>query len=48
MIVIDHAALHDIAERIFTAAGSDLDEARTIADYLVEAICAVMTATASA
>jgi hydroxycarboxylate dehydrogenase B len=37
MIVIDHAALLDIAERIFTAAGSDLDEARTIADYLVEA-----------
>ncbi len=37
MIVIDHAALHDIAERIFTAAGSDPDEARTIADHLVEA-----------
>jgi hydroxycarboxylate dehydrogenase B len=37
MIVIDHAALLDIAERIFTAAGSDPDEARTIADYLVEA-----------
>jgi uncharacterized oxidoreductase len=37
MIVTDHAALLDIAERIFTAAGSDPDEARTIADYLVEA-----------
>jgi len=37
MIVIDHAALQDIAERIFTAAGSDPDEARAIADYLVEA-----------
>jgi len=37
MIVIDHAALHGIAERIFTAAGSEPDEAHTIADYLVEA-----------
>src|SRR5260370_40416314 len=37
MIVIDHAALHDITERVFTAAGSEPDEARTIADYLVEA-----------
>ncbi|HXO91792.1 MAG TPA: Ldh family oxidoreductase, partial [Stellaceae bacterium] len=37
MIVIDHTALHDIAERVFTAAGSAPDEARTIADYLVEA-----------
>ena len=37
MIVIDHTALRDIAERVFTAAGSEPDEARTIADYLVEA-----------
>jgi len=37
MIVIDHTALRDIAERVFTAAGSDPGEARTIADYLVEA-----------
>ena len=37
MIVIDHKALRDIAERVFTAAGSAPDEARTIADYLVEA-----------
>jgi uncharacterized oxidoreductase len=37
MVVIDHAALQGIAQRIFTAAGSDPDEARTIADYLVEA-----------
>src|SRR5260370_29186174 len=37
MILIDHQELHDIAERIFTAAGSEADEARTIADYLVEA-----------
>ena len=37
MPVIDHSALLDIAERIFTAAGSEPDEARTIADYLVEA-----------
>jgi len=37
MIVIDHAALLGITERIFTAAGSEPDEARTIADYLVEA-----------
>jgi len=37
MIVIDHTALHNIAERIFTAAGSEPDEARTIAGYLVEA-----------
>src|SRR5437867_146636 len=37
MIVIDHSALHDIAERVFTAAGSGPDEAGIIADYLVEA-----------
>ena len=37
MIVIDHAALLGITERIFAAAGSEPDEARTIADYLVEA-----------
>ncbi len=37
MIVIEHTALHDIAERVFTAAGSEPDEARTIADYLIEA-----------
>jgi len=37
MIVIHHAALLGITERIFTAAGSEPDEARTIADYLVEA-----------
>ena len=37
MIVIGHAALQNITERIFTAAGSEPDEARTIADYLVEA-----------
>src|SRR5438067_13862041 len=37
MPVIDHSALLDIAERIFTAAGSAPDEASTIADYLVEA-----------
>jgi uncharacterized oxidoreductase len=37
MPVIDHSALLGIAERIFTAAGSEPDEARTIADYLVEA-----------
>ena len=37
MIVIDHTVLLDIAERIFSAAGSEPAEARTIADYLVEA-----------
>src|SRR5438876_6123141 len=37
MILIDHQELHAIAERVFTAAGSEADEARTIADYLVEA-----------
>jgi hydroxycarboxylate dehydrogenase B len=37
MIVIDHARLHDTAARIFTAAGSALEEAQIIADYLVEA-----------
>src|SRR5437660_764228 len=37
MPVINHTALLDIAGRIFTAAGSEPDEARTIADYLVEA-----------
>src|SRR6266700_1170508 len=37
MPVIDHTALLDIAERVFAAAGSEPDEAQTIADYLVEA-----------
>src|SRR5258705_29046 len=37
MPVIDHTALLGIAERIFSAAGSEPDEAHTIADYLVEA-----------
>src|SRR5258705_6932720 len=37
MRVIDATALLDIAERIFSAAGSEPDEAHTIADYLVEA-----------
>jgi uncharacterized oxidoreductase len=37
MIQIDHAALHDIAIRIFSAAGSQPDEARVIADHLIEA-----------
>src|SRR5438094_9470744 len=37
MPVIEHSALLDIAERIFAAAGSGPDGARTNADYLVEA-----------
>jgi uncharacterized oxidoreductase len=37
MIVIDHTALRNIAERVFAAAGSNSDEAHTIADYLIEA-----------
>jgi uncharacterized oxidoreductase len=37
MIVIEHTRLHEIAERVFSAAGSDPDEARLIADHLIEA-----------
>jgi uncharacterized oxidoreductase len=37
MIVIDHAALHDIVTRVFGAAGSAPAEAQVIADHLVEA-----------
>src|SRR5215469_14080358 len=37
MISIDHTKLHGIASRVFEAAGSDADEARIIADHLIEA-----------
>jgi uncharacterized oxidoreductase len=37
MIVIEHTRLHDIAERVFSAAGSEPEEARLIADHLIEA-----------
>src|ERR1700746_1282658 len=37
MIVIEHTALHGIAERVFSAAGSEPEEARLIADHLIEA-----------
>src|SRR6516225_4872056 len=37
MMLIDHAELHSIATRVFTAAGSDPDETRIIADHLIEA-----------
>jgi hydroxycarboxylate dehydrogenase B len=37
MIRIDHTALHDIATRVFSAAGSEPEEARVIADHLIEA-----------
>ena len=37
MISIDHTELHGIASRVFEAAGSDADEARIIADHLIEA-----------
>jgi uncharacterized oxidoreductase len=37
MIVIEHTRLHEIAERVFSAAGSEPDEARLIADHLIEA-----------
>ena len=37
MMLIDHAELHGIASRVFEAAGSDHDEARIIADHLIEA-----------
>src|SRR5690242_4060813 len=37
MIVIDHADLHGIALRVFAAAGSGPDEAKIIADHLIEA-----------
>src|SRR5262244_102164 len=37
MISIDHTELHGIASRVFEAAGSDAEEARIIADHLIEA-----------
>jgi len=37
MIVIRHNELHGIALRVFEAAGSEADEARLIADHLIEA-----------
>jgi len=37
MILIDHTALHDIATRVFGAAGSEPEEARVIADHLIGA-----------
>jgi uncharacterized oxidoreductase len=37
MIVIEHTRLHEIAERVFSAAGSEPEEARLIADHLIEA-----------
>jgi uncharacterized oxidoreductase len=37
MMLIDHAELHGIALRVFEAAGSEADEARIIADHLIEA-----------
>ena len=37
MILVDHTALHDIASRVFSAAGSEPEEARVIADHLVGA-----------
>ncbi len=37
MILIAHDKLHDIARRVFTAAGSDPEEAQIIADHLIEA-----------
>jgi len=37
MILINHAELHGITLRVFEAAGSEVDEARIIADHLIEA-----------
>jgi uncharacterized oxidoreductase len=37
MIVIEHTRLHEIAERVFSATGSEPEEARLIADHLIEA-----------
>jgi len=37
MILIDHAELHGITLRVFEAAGSEVNEARIIADHLIEA-----------
>ena len=37
MKLIDHADLHGIALRVFEAAGSEAEEARIIADHLIEA-----------
>src|ERR1700751_5808452 len=37
MIVIEHTRLHGIAEHVFSAAGSEPEEARLIADHLIEA-----------
>ena len=37
MILINHTALHDIATRVFSAAGSEPGEAQVIADHLIGA-----------
>jgi hydroxycarboxylate dehydrogenase B len=37
MILIDHRELHGTAMRVFEAAGSEADEARLVADHLIEA-----------
>jgi len=37
MMLIDHSDLHRIALRVFEAAGSEADEARLVADHLLEA-----------
>jgi len=37
MMLMDHADLHRLASRIFAASGSNLEEARVIADHLIDA-----------
>jgi len=37
MVVIEHAELRGIALRVFEAAGSEPEEARIMADHLIEA-----------
>ena len=37
MMLIDHTDLHGMALRVFEAAGSEAEEARLIADHLLEA-----------
>jgi len=37
MMLLDHVDLHRLASRIFEAAGSNPEEARVIADHLIDA-----------
>jgi uncharacterized oxidoreductase len=37
MVVVDHLRLREVAARIFTSAGATPEDARVVADHLVEA-----------